>query len=330
MKQVRVHGPNDARVDDVDDPRPGPRDAVVRVAACGICGTDLSYIHLGGLIGPTDEPMPLGHELAGVVETVGVDVADLAPGDRVIVHPGTNQLGRIGNGSPEGGLAPRVLIREARKGSRLFTVPPELPLEIAALAEPLAVGMNAVDKLDVTPGDGVAVLGCGPIGLACVATLADRGFTDVVAVDLSRRRRELARELGAAVALDPRTDDLWATLRELHGTRAGPATRGYVEATGAPSVITEVVNNCGPDATLSVVAVHGGDLPVNFLALLVKQLTIRGAMEYPDRFEEAIDLLVRRDLSAMITHRYPLEQFPDALALLEDSRECGKVMILTD
>ncbi len=103
MKQIRVHGPHDVRLDDVPSTPPGPRDAVVRMAACGICGTDVSFVHMGGITG---RPMPLGHEMAGVVEWAGAEVDGVAPGDRVIVHPADEELGRLGSGAAEGGLTP--------------------------------------------------------------------------------------------------------------------------------------------------------------------------------------------------------------------------------
>ena len=96
MKQIRVHGPNDVRLDDVPDPEPGPGDALLRVAACGICGTDVSFIHMGGITGG---PQCLGHEMAGVVEWVGADVTDRAVGDRVIVCPSDIGNGPIGSGA---------------------------------------------------------------------------------------------------------------------------------------------------------------------------------------------------------------------------------------
>ena len=98
MRQVRVHGPGDVRVDDVAAAEPGPRDAVVRVAACGICGSDLSYIRMGGVAGPGREPMCLGHEMAGVVDHVGPEVGTVSVGDRVVVQPGSEELGRIVDG----------------------------------------------------------------------------------------------------------------------------------------------------------------------------------------------------------------------------------------
>jgi len=335
MQQVRVHGPADVRLDEVDDPEPGPRDAVVRVAACGMCGSDLGYIRMGGLAGPGPEPMALGHELAGVVEWAGAEVEDLAPGDRVVVHPGDDELGRIGNGSPEGGLAPRVLVREAARGHRLYPVPDDLPLEVAALAEPLAVGMRAVGQADVPEGGSVVVFGCGPIGLAAVATLVDRGITDVVAVDLSATRRDLAVGLGATAALDPATDDVWAALAEQHGTvpfmfGPAPATDAFIEASGAPSVITQVIERSRPGAHLSVVALPHNNITTSSLLILMKQLTIRGSMEYPPRFEDAVELLSRRDLSSMITHRFPLAEVEAALEVLGGTKDCGKVMVTID
>jgi threonine dehydrogenase-like Zn-dependent dehydrogenase len=333
MLQVRVHGPGDVRVDEVRAPEPGPRDAVVRVAACGICGSDLSYIKLGGLAGPTGTPMCLGHEMAGTVERAGREVRGVAEGDRVVVHPGNDEIGRIGNGGAQGGLTPHLLVTEAARPGRLLRVPEGVPLDVAAFAEPLAVGMRAVEQADVAPGDAVAVFGCGPIGLAAVATLLDRGVDRVVAIDLSATRRELALGLGAQAALDPAAVEVWEELARLHGTKPfmtgrTAATDAFIEASGAARVIGDVIARGPVGGRLSIVALHYAPIPTSYLTLLMKQFTIRGSMEYPARFEDAIDLLARRDLSSLVTHRYPLERFPDALATLAGSKECGKVMVV--
>jgi (R,R)-butanediol dehydrogenase / meso-butanediol dehydrogenase / diacetyl reductase len=329
--QVRVHGPGDVRVDQVPEPEPGPRDVVVRVAACGICGSDLSYIKMGGLAGPGKEPMCLGHEMAGVVDWVGSDVTSARTGDRVVVQPGNDELGRIGNGAPEGGLTPLLLVTDADR-ARLHHVPDDLPLDVASLAEPLAVGMRAADQADVQHGEGVAVFGCGPIGLAAIATLVDRGHERVVAIDLSPTRLELALGLGAQAALNPTTADVWEELPRLHGTEPfllGPtaATAAFIEASGSAHVITDVLDHGPVGGRLSVVAIHYEPIPTNYLIMLMKQFTVRGSMEYPARFADAIDLLVRRDLSALITHRFPLQRFNDALNLLDGSKDCGKVLV---
>jgi len=332
MLQVRVHGPDDVRVDDVPEPDPGPDDAVVRVAACGICGSDLAFIHMGGLGGR--EPMCLGHEIAGTVDWVGDRVTSVAPGDRVVVQPGDEEVGRIGTGAPQGGLTPQLLVTGVDHG-RLHPVPDDLPLDVAAFAEPLGVGMHAVEQADVTPDDRVCVFGCGPIGLAAIATLVDQGNERVVAVDLSPTRLDLARRLGAHEAVDAREDDVWTVLADLHGTKPStfgptPATDAYIEASGAASVIGDVVGHAGFGARLSIVALHHEPVPTSYLLVLAKELTIRGSIEYPARFADAIDLLGRCDLAPVLTHRYPLEDFDEALALLQGSKDCGKVLVTMD
>ncbi len=329
MKQIRVHGPNDVRLDDIPSTPPGPRDALVRMAACGICGTDVSFVHMGGITG---RPMALGHEMAGVVEWVGSDVGDVATGDRVIVHPADEELGRLGSGAPEGGLTPLLLVREAAKGRRLFPVPDDMELRVAALAEPAAVGMQAVNQGEVAPGDRVAVVGCGPIGLLAIATLADRGVRDVVAIDTSQRRLELAQQFGAAQAVNPLEVAMWDELARLHGTvpfmfGPTPATDVFIEASGSDRLLGEIIERGRYGGRLSLVALHYAPVPTNFVQVLMKQFTIRGSFEYPPRFEDAIELLARRDLSDLITHSLPLEQFDQGLALIEGSKDCGKVMI---
>ncbi|HBU01745.1 MAG TPA: alcohol dehydrogenase, partial [Acidimicrobiaceae bacterium] len=150
MKQIMLHGANDWRLDDIDEPTPGPRDALVRIAACGICGTDVSYIHMGMTPG---HPIPMGHEMAGVVEWLGSEVTGLSVGDRVVVCPSDVGHGPMGTGGPQGGLTPVLYVPDAANGKRLFKVPEGLALTTAALAEPLAVGMQSVNQSEAKPGD---------------------------------------------------------------------------------------------------------------------------------------------------------------------------------
>ena len=326
--QVRIHAPGQVKIDNVTLPECGPRDAIVDVHACGICGSDLSYIKLGGLAGPGGEPMALGHELAGVVRSVGAEVTDIIPGQRVVVHPAEE----IGCGSGEGGLADAVFVRNAAKGGRLFPIPDDMPLTIAALAEPVAVGMHAAEQLHVGVDAKVAVFGCGPIGLAAIASLADRGLTDIVAIDLSETRRQLAQQLGASETIDPATQKVWRELERIHGTAPlmfgrSAATSGFIEASGSPKVLTDIIDRGGAGAHISVVALHYNPVPINFLNVLMKELVIRGSINYPERFSDAIELLQRRDLSSMITNQFALSEIDAALEVLSGSKECGKVMI---
>lgn len=329
MKQVMLHGAHDWRLDDRPEPEPGPRDALVRIAACGICGTDLSYIHMGMTPG---HPIPLGHEMAGTVEWAGDEVDGFAPGDRVIVCPSDLGIGTMGTGGAQGGLTPLLHVPEAADPRRLVPVPEGMPLTTAALAEPTAVGMQAVNQSEARPGETVCVFGCGPIGLTAIATLADRGVTDVVAVDFSAARRDLATAMGAAQVLDPADVDVWTELKRTHGTTPfmfGPtaATDVFIEASGADVVLGDVLRHGRVGGRMVVVALHYRPVPTSYVDLLMKEFTIRGSMEYPARFEDAVDLLARRDLSGLITHTRPLDGFGDALAVLEGERDCGKVMI---
>jgi len=201
-------------------------------------------------------------------------------GDRVVVHPGNDEIGRIGNGGAQGGLTPRLLVTEAARPGRLFRVPESVPLDVAAFAEPLAVGMRAVEQADVAPGDAVAVFGCGPIGLAAVATLLDRGVDRVVAIDLSATRRELALGLGAQAALDPAAVDVWEELARLHGTKPfmttrTPATDAFIEASGAARVITDVIARGPVGGRLSVVALHYAPIPTSAMSARMLSATLR-------------------------------------------------------
>ena len=329
--QVQIHAPGDLRMDSVSAPAPGPRDAVVRVAACGICGSDLGYLQLGGVAGPTDTPMPIGHEFSGVVEAVGAEVSGVAPGDRVVVDP-QGAENRIGNGGSEGAFTPRLLVRNVADDHCLIPIPDALSFELAALAEPLGVGMQAVNRSRAAPGERAVVFGAGPIGLAAIATLAYRGVEDVIAVDFSDTRLAVAEQLGARASVNPSRDRVGPRIRDLHGTSpvmGAPmaATDVYIEASGASAVLPQIIRRAKSGARVVVVALHREDIPVNFLLVMMKQLELLGSIAQPDDWQDMIEMLGEVDLSAMITHRFPLERFPEALAVAQDADAGAKVMI---
>ena len=334
MKVVRIHGPGDVRLDELPEPEVGPDDVVLEVGACGICGSDVGYARIGGVMAPVSDPMAIGHELAGTVISAGANVQGIQIGARVALHPGAAGFG-LGNGGPEGGFTKKLLVRGAAQGKSLFPIPDDMPFELAALAEPLGVGMNAVDRVQVEPGDKVAVLGAGPIGLSAVATLADRGIEDFVVVDLSETRLEVARKLGAPETIHASGKDLWEELAALHGSQTFfgaqvVETNVFIEATGVTSILQQVIARCAPEARVSVVALHRGETPVDLIMLLMKQMRLQGAMEYPENFEEMIELIDRRDLSPMITHRFALDDFIEALAVAQSPDAGAKVMIEMD
>lgn len=331
MKQIRIHAPHDVRLDEVEPLEPGPRDAVVEVRACGICGSDVGYVSLGGVAGPSKEPTPLGHELAGVVQAVGSEVEGIVPGTRVVLNPmgGGNS---IGNGGPQGGFTPRLLVPNAAAGDVLFPIPDDLPFDRAALAEPLGVGMQAVNRAGISAGEKVVIFGAGPIGLMALATCRYRGIDDVVIIDRSARRLELARSLGARATLEA-GDDAWKELTELQGRGAWlnmpimAAADAYIEATGAPPVIPDIIAHAKENARISVVALHRSPVPVDFMSVMAKGLTIVGSIAYPEDYTEMIAMLREVDLTPAITHRFPLDDFAEALRVAQDPTAGGKVMV---
>ena len=332
MLQLRIHGPNKVSLDEVAAPVLGPRDALLRVRACGICGSDLGYIKYGGVAGPRPEPTPIGHEFSAVVERVGSEVTRYRPGARVVVNPLPNG-NMIGNGGELGAFAPEVIVRDVEAGGLLFPIPDDLPFDRAALAEPLGVGMHAVERLQLAPGEKVAIFGAGPIGLMALAALRWRGFDDVAIVDLSAKRLAIARELGATLALDASAGDVWGPIFELHGTEQWlgivpcAGTHAYIEASGAPTVIGDIIARARPRARISVVALHRKPEPVDFLSLMGREITLTGSMAYPDDYSQMVRMLSEVDLAPAITHRFPLARYEEAIETARDASVSGKVII---
>src|SRR5687768_13018879 len=245
MRVLNIHGVNDVRLDPIDPPRPGNSDVVIKVKACGVCGSDLSYIKMGGIHRKPGGVTPIGHEAAGEVLVVGSAVKDVRVGQRVVINPMMTPS-HIGSGGPEGAFTEELLVCEARVGDSLLPIPDGLPYEIAALTEPLAVALHGVNRAQAKPDDKVVVFGCGPIGLSMVLWLLDRGVPDVVALDLAPERLERAVALGARAAFDPTREDLRARLLELHGSarifnRDAVGTDAFIDAAGAPNILSDVV-----------------------------------------------------------------------------------------
>ncbi|CAN7533248.1 alcohol dehydrogenase catalytic domain-containing protein [Phenylobacterium sp. LjRoot219] len=331
MQVPFVYGPGDLRLCDVAPPRPGPRDVVLRVAATGICGSDLGYVAAGGVAGPAAQPFPLGHELAGTVVEAGAEVCTVGVGDRVILNPLVNL---VGNGGPEGGFGELLLVRDvAGQPGSLLPLPVALSFETGALVEPLAVGLHAVKRLGATPGDKVAVFGAGPIGLMALVALRHRGVDDVVVFDLSAFRRERALALGARAALDPRERPPAETLKALHGavrvySAEAPQTSHVLEASGAP-LIPEIVAFARAGAVVCVASVQKKAVPVDFQRVLAKELTLTAAIGYPTELAEALELLEHGavDLGPVVSHRFAGPDFLAAFATAQQPDHAAKVLV---
>jgi len=334
MRLLTIHGTNDVRLDPYERPAAGPNDVVVKMKACGICGSDLSYIKIGGIPLPGTKTA-LGHEGAGEVMQVGADVKGIAVGQRVVVNP-MQTPSNIGSGGPEGAFTEELLVREAQLGASILPIPEGIPYDVAAMAEPLAVAMHSVNRANVKAGDKVVVFGCGPIGLGMILWLLDRGITDVVALDLAPERRERALALGARAALDPATVDLRAELAQLHGEvrsygRIGVGTDAYIDAAGAPQIISDVIMLAKLHSRLVVTAAYMKPVEVPLGRMLTSEMTITTAMGYPTEMPEVVAAMPRlKDkIASLISHRLPLSKVLEGLQIAA-SPQSAKVMIDCD
>ena len=332
MRSLNIHEVNDVRLDPKEPPVAGDSDVIVAVKACGICGSDLSYIKWGGINRQPGGVTPIGHEAAGEVIAVGSQVEGVEVGQRVVINP-MNTPSYIGSGGPEGAFTEQLLVKQARIGDSLIPIPDDLPYEIAALTEPLAVALHGVNRAEAKPGDKVVVFGCGPIGLAMLIWLLDRGVTDVVAVDIAPERLERARALGVQAAINPATDDLRARLTELHGTarifsREAVGTDAWIDAAGAPNIIPDVIAMAKYHARLVVTAAYMQAIPVEFGRMLTTEMTITTAVGYPTEMNEVVAALPRlqQTVLPLISHRYPLDQVIEALGVAATPAS-AKVMI---
>src|SRR5437764_6137147 len=312
MKTVIVTRPGTTDVVEVPTPSAGPTDVLVRMRACGICGSDSFYITIGG-IPPRQDATPLGHEPAGEVVEAGNRVEGIRPGDHVVINPMAHRDGIIGNGGPTGALSEFLLIPDAKVGHSLAVIPPEVPLEVAALNEPMAVARHAVNRTGVKPGDSVVVFGAGPIGLGATIGYKLSGARSVVVADVIPSRLEKALAVGADAVINSAEEDVIVRLTELHGTAATalgaprPGTDIYLDAAGVPVVIDTALAAAKQGATLGVLALHKKPVSVDFGAILGAEVTIVTAMGYPTEiFQVTREITANCErFSLIISHRFP-------------------------
>jgi threonine dehydrogenase-like Zn-dependent dehydrogenase len=337
MRTVMVTGPGTVEWVEQPDPQVGPTDVLVQVRACGICGSDAFYTSIGG-IPPRQGATPLGHEPAGEVLVVGDEVEGIAVGDHVVINPMGDSRGIIGNGGPTGALSDALLIHDARLGHSMAKIPDDLPFEVAALNEPMAVAAHAVNRTQPKPGDKVVVFGAGPIGLGAAIGYRSRGVGHLVVVDVIPSRLEKALAIGADAVINSAEEDVVARLHELHGTAAdgvGQPRAGtdiYLDAAGVPAVIEAAIAAVKYHGTIGVVAVHKNPVPVDFGGVLASEPTIVTSMGYPTEiFEVTGDIIANRDRYALIiSDRFPFDEALAAIATAATPGAADKVVVTFD
>jgi 2-desacetyl-2-hydroxyethyl bacteriochlorophyllide A dehydrogenase len=335
MRSVIVTGPGTTDVVDIPVPAVGPRDLLLQMRACGICGSDALYISYGG-IPPREGATPLGHEPAGEVVEVGAEVEGIAVGDHVVVNP--IAAGQTGNGGPFGGLSDFLKIENAVLGRNLAIVPNHLPFDIAAINEPMAVSRHAVNRTRVRPGDSVVIFGAGPIGLGAAIAYKLSGAKSVVVADVVSERLTTALAVGADAVINCSEDDVAGRLRELHGTatnalgepRAG--TDIYLDAAGASIVIDTALTSAKQGATVGIVAVHKHPVSIDFGALITTELNIVTSMGYPDEIFEVTEEIAANvgRYSSIVSDRFAFEDVQTALLTASTPGTKGKVVVTFD
>lgn len=332
MKATVITGPGETRVIDVPKPTVGPNDVLIKMRACGICGSDSLYISMGGF---GKGHMPLGHEPAGEVVEIGSAVAGFAIGDHVVVNPMIAPSGIIGNGGESGALAEYLLIEEAVRGTSVEVVPDHIPFEVAALNEPMAVARHGVNRCQPKPSDKVVIFGAGPIGLGATIGFKSAGVGHVVVADLIPARLEKALAVGADAVINSAEEDVAKRLIELHGAGESmfPGKAGtdiYYDAAGAPPVINAALGAAKTGARLCVVAVHKEPVAVDFLNVMSNEITIVGSIGYPDEiFEVTKDIVAHWEKYAVIvSHTIPFADVDEALRMASTPGAADKVVVV--
>jgi 2-desacetyl-2-hydroxyethyl bacteriochlorophyllide A dehydrogenase len=345
MKALEWQAPEQLALVDREPPEAGPGQAVVAVANCGICGSDLhSYRH-----GMAAQPgQILGHEFCGTVLDAP-EVDGLAPGDFVAVRPlipcgkcdrcraGDPQLceaghaSNIGYGTP-GGFAERVLVPRALVGETIFPLPAGIDDRAAALIEPLSVSLRAVRLADLDADDVVVVFGAGTIGLGATRFAALHKPGRLIVVDPSSLRRERALALGADIVVDPGAEDTTEVVRAETGAGAfglGARADVVIDCAGAPAAFREALKVVRQGGTMVLCAMYGRKLEMSPDRITEKELTIHGSFAYKDEFPMVIDHLAAGDVDAelFISHRFPLAEGAEAFRTQLDSERSLKVLV---
>lgn len=324
-----------------DVPEPvlgGPDQVIIRVAANGLCGSDVHALDV-----PPGRPFAagviLGHEYSGVVEARGPD-AGVSVGDRVAVMPNVPcqrcaqcRLGRpnlcadpgvfgslLGPRDWPGGAAELAIA----PASCVFRVPDNVSLEVAALAEPLACVVNATSRLTWGPGTSALILGAGPIGLMAMLIAKGAGVDPVIVAETLPARARFAKELGADLVVDPRSKDLTDAVYEL----APGGADSVIDAVG--SLLPAAVAAAAPGGRVVIVGVDEQSAPaVPAFTVVQKELTIVGSWVIRYTFPIALRLLASGGLGfdRLITHRVALEDTAQAIDLLR-SGEAVKALVI--
>lgn len=324
MRAIVIEQPNEVALRDVEAPSPGPGEVRVRSVCAGVCRTDLDIV--AGTLDARWVSFPVvpGHEWSGVIESLGAGVTGLEPGQRVVCEGSIPCLAcrrcRAGDthlcetydavGFTRGGGYGEYVVVPARV---VHPIPDHVSFDAAVLIEPAAVVLKALERARIQPGETVGVIGIGALGAIALRLARLHGPAAVVAYGVRDEELELARRLGA--------DDVVNVGRE----EVGSGLDVVVETAGAASAVelaTRLAREGGRVVLLGI-AGHGHELTLPADRLALRDLSVFGSVGYTTAAWARTVALVSEglvDLEPIVTHRFPLEQFADAFALMDDRR----------
>lgn len=349
MRAALYHDQRDIRIEDVPEPELRPGTVAIDVAWCGICGTDLhEYLEGPIFIPPKGSPHPisgeeapitLGHEFSGTITALGEGVDDLEVGQGVVVEPYiigddvevgpgheyqlSPNMNFIGLGGGGGGLSEKIVVQR-----RWVHPVGDVPLDQAALIEPLSVGHHAFVRSGAKAGDVAIVGGAGPIGLLTAAVLRASGLTVYVS-ELSAARKAMARDTGVADdVFDPREIDVAQKVRELTDGRG--ADVGF-ECSSVPVVLDMLLDAVRPGGVIVNVSIWGHKPEVDMPTLVLKEIDLRGTIGYANDHPATIRLVQdgKIDLAPFITAKITLDGLVSEgfEALINDNEHHVKILV---
>jgi L-idonate 5-dehydrogenase len=336
-----IHAPTDLRLAEQDAGEIGPGQVLVRVGMGGICGSDLHYYNHGGFGAiRLQEPMVLGHEVAGTVEAVADDVTSVKVGDRVAVNPSRpcGQCKYCFEGLPNQCLEMRFYgsamrmphvqgaFRDRLVCNAIQCVPVAegVPIQLAALAEPFSVGLHGVARAGSLLGKRVLVSGCGPIGALAVAAARVHGAAEVVATDVVDEPLAVVRALGANRTINVAAERDW-----VQGYAGGKGTFDVMlECSGNERAFRDGLDVMRPRGVVVQLGL-GGDVSLPQNLVVAKELSICGSFRFHSEFALAVRLINegRVDLRPVITRSFPMSQAREAFEMAGDRKRAMKVLI---
>lgn len=324
MKALLLSEYNRLEMTDLPMPRPGAGEVLVRVEACGICGSDVHGYD--GSSGRRIPPIVMGHEAAGTVAAVGAGVADVREGDRVTfdstVYCGECEYCRrgemnlcerrqvLGVSTPEyrraGAFAEFVLVPDRI----VHRLPEEVAFPEAAMIEPLAVAVHAVSISEVPENGTALVMGAGMIGLLVLQALRDAGCLRVYVADIDDSRLELARQLGAANVINAKTAD---TVTEVRRLTEGAGVDVALEAVGSTPTVKAAIESVRKGGIVTLIGNIAPAVEIPLQMVVSREIRLQGSAASSGEYPQCIDMLKRGavDVRKLISIVAPLEEGPD-------------------